>query len=127
MEKKAEAYAKYNKAAVAEMMIKVLPDIAAKVAEPLGQIDKITIIGGGEGGNGVDQVAGNVPVVMAKVFESMKEATGMIWQTSSTQSPTMRQVNRNINVSGLDSVNLVVKDEKKGAEQPDTQDGATTE
>ena len=51
MEKKAEAYAKYNKAAVAEMMIKVLPDIAAKVAEPLGQIDKITIIGGGEGGN----------------------------------------------------------------------------
>ena len=75
MEKKAEAYAKYNKAAVAEMMIKVLPDIAAKVAEPLGQIDKITIIGGGEGGNGVDQVAGNVPVVMAKVFESMKEAT----------------------------------------------------
>ena len=45
MEKKAEAYAKYNKAAVAEMMIKVLPDIAGKVAEPLGQIDKITIIG----------------------------------------------------------------------------------
>ena len=78
MEKKAEAYAKYNKAAVAEMMIKVLPDIAGKVAEPLGQIDKITIIGGGEGGsNGVDQVAGNVPVVMAKVFESMKEATGI--------------------------------------------------
>ena len=78
MEKKAEAYAKYNKAAVAEMMIKVLPDIAGKVAEPLGQIDKITIIGGGEGGsNGVDQIAGNVPVVMAKVFESMKEATGI--------------------------------------------------
>ena len=40
MEKKAEAYAKYNKAAVAEMMIKVLPDVAAKIAEPLGQIDK---------------------------------------------------------------------------------------
>ena len=32
-----------NKAAVAEMMIKVLPDIAAKVAEPLGQIDKILL------------------------------------------------------------------------------------
>ena len=45
MEKKAEAYAKYNKAAVAEMMIKVLPDIAGKIAEPLSQIDKITIIG----------------------------------------------------------------------------------
>ena len=52
MEKKAEAYAKYNKAAVAEMMIKVLPDVAAKIAEPLGQIDKITIIGGDGGNNG---------------------------------------------------------------------------
>lgn len=54
MEKKAEAYAKYNKAAVAEMMIKVLPDVAAKIAEPLGQIDKITIIGGDGGNNGVE-------------------------------------------------------------------------
>ena len=57
MEKKAEAYAKYNKAAVAEMMIKVLPDVAAKIAEPLGQIDKITIIGGDGGNNGVEQCA----------------------------------------------------------------------
>ena len=112
MEKKAEAYAKYNKAAV---------------AEPLGQIDKITIIGGGEGGNGVDQVASNVPVVMAKVFESMKEATGIDLADIINAESYDAQVNRNINVSGLDSVNLVVKDEKKGAEQPDAQDGATTE
>lgn len=127
MEKKAEAYAKYNKAAVAEMMIKVLPDIAAKVAEPLGQIDKITIIGGGEGGNGVDQVAGNVPVVMAKVFESMKEATGIDLADIINAESYDAQVNRNINVSGLDSVNLVVKDEKTAAGQPDAQNGATTE
>ena len=123
----AEAEAMYNKAAVAEMMIKVLPDIAAKVAEPLGQIDKITIIGGGEGGNGVDQVAGNVPVVMAKVFESMKEATGIDLADIINAESYDAQVNRNINVSGLDSVNLVVKDEKTAAGQPDAQDGATTE
>lgn len=110
MEKKAEAYAKYNKAAVAEMMIKVLPDIAAKVAEPLGQIDKITIIGGGEGSNGVDQVAGNVPVVMAKVFESMKEATGIDLADIINAESYDAKVNKNINVSGLEDVNLIVKD-----------------
>ena len=110
MEKKAEAYAKYNKAAVAEMMIKVLPDIAGKVAEPLGQIDKITIIGGGDGGNGVEQVAGNVPVVMAKVFESMKEATGIDLSNIINAESYDAKVNRNINLSGLDSVNLVVND-----------------
>ena len=110
MEKKAEAYAKYNKAAVAEMMIKVLPDIAAKVAEPLGQIDKITIIGGGEGSsNGVEQVAGNVPVVMAKVFESMKETTGIDLANIINAESYDAKVNRNINLSGLEDVNLVVQ------------------
>ena len=113
MEKKAEAYAKYNKAAVAEMMIKVLPDVAAKIAEPLSQIDKITIIGGGGGNNGVEQVAGNVPAVMAKLFESMKEATGIDLADIVKADTYDAKVNRNVNVSGIDSVNLVVKDEKE--------------
>ena len=99
MEKKAEAYAKYNKAAVAEMMIKVLPDVAAKIAEPLGQIDKITIIGGDGGSNGVDQVAGNVPAVMAKLFESMKEATGIDLADIVKADTYDAKVNRNVNVS----------------------------
>lgn len=127
MEKKAEAYAKYNKAAVAEMMIKVLPDIAAKVAEPLGQIDKITIIGGTEGGGAVDQVAGNVPVVMAKVFASMKEATGIDLADIINADSYEAKVNRNINVSGLDSVNLVVKNENAAdAANADTADNPDT-
>lgn len=112
MEKKAEAYAKYNKAAVAEMMIKVLPDVAAKIAEPLSQIDKITIIGGDGSGNGVDQVAGNVPAVMAKLFESMKETTGIDLSDIIKADTYDAKVNRNVNVSGLDSVNVVVKEEK---------------
>ena len=108
MEKKAEAYAKYNKAAVAEMMIKVLPEIAAQVAAPLQQIDKITIIGGGEGGtNGVDQVAGNVPVVMAKVFESMKQATGIDLANIINAESYDAKVNRNINVTGLEGATIV--------------------
>ncbi|MDE7206027.1 MAG: flotillin family protein, partial [Lachnospiraceae bacterium] len=108
MEKKAEAYAKYNKAAVAEMMIKVLPDIAGKIAEPLAQIDKITIIGGDGGANGVDQVAGNVPAVMAKLFESMKETTGIDLANIINAESYDAKVNRNITVNGLDGVNMVV-------------------
>ena len=113
MEKKAEAYAKYNKAAVAEMMIKVLPEVAGKIAEPLAQIDKITIIGGADGVNGVDQVAGNVPVVMAKLFESMKEATGIDLADIVNADSYDAKVNRNVNLTGLDNVNLVVSDDKE--------------
>ena len=112
MEKKAEAYAKYNKAAVAEMMIKVLPEIAAKISEPLSQIDKITIIGGGDGANGVDQVAGNVPIVMSKLFESVKQATGIDLADIVKADTYDAKVNRNVNVTGIDDVKVVVQPNK---------------
>lgn len=112
MEKKAEAYAKYNNAAVAEMMIKVLPEIAGKIAEPLSQIDKITIIGGDGGSNGVDQVAGNVPAVMAKLFESMKAATGIDLAEIVKADTYDAKVNRNINISGIDGINVAATDDK---------------
>jgi len=98
MEKKAEAFAKYDKAAVIEMLIGVMPEIAGKIAEPLAQIDKITIIGGGDGGSGIDSVAGNVPIVMAKM---VREATG-IDMTELIKADTYdAKVNRNVNISGL--------------------------
>ncbi|MCQ2533523.1 MAG: flotillin family protein [Clostridia bacterium] len=117
MEKKAEAYAKYNKAAVAEMLIKVLPDIAGKIAEPLSAIDKVTIIGGGESSNGgVNSVAGNVPVVMAKVFESMKETTGIDLAEIVKADTYDAKVNRNVNLTGLEGVTVNVDDSKKVTE-----------
>lgn len=121
MEKKAEAYAKYNKAAVAEMMIKVLPEIAAKIAEPLAQIDRITIIGGDGGSNGVEQVAGNVPAVMTKLFESMKETTGIDLASIINAESYDAKVNRNITVNGLDGVNVVVNAKNAAAEADDFQ------
>lgn len=102
MEKKAEAYQKYNNAAMAEMLINVLPEIAGKIAEPLTQIDKITIIGGtGSDGNGVDLVAGNVPAVMTKLFESMKETVGIDLNEIVKAGTYDAKVNRNLNITGL--------------------------
>ncbi|MDO4620476.1 MAG: SPFH domain-containing protein [Lachnospiraceae bacterium] len=101
MQKKAEAYQRYNSAAMAEMLIKILPDIAGKVAEPLKQIDKITIIGGGDS-NGVQSVAGNVPAVMAQVFESMKETVGIDMAEIVKAGTYDAKVNRNINITGLE-------------------------
>lgn len=104
MEKKAEAYQKYNSAAVAEMLIKVLPDIAASIAEPLTQIDRISIIGGGAGDqSGMQSVAGNVPIVMSKLFESMKETTGVDLAEIMRAGTYDAKVTRNINVTGLES------------------------
>lgn len=110
MNKKADAYEKYGKAAMTEMIVKVLPQMAAEIAKPLDAIDKITIIGGGEGGNGVDQVAGNVPIVLAKTIESVKETTGIDIREIMKADTYDAKVNRNINVNGAPEVNLNVKE-----------------
>lgn len=111
MEKKAEAYQKYNNAAVAEMIIKVLPEVAGKIAEPLSQIDKITIIGGENGGSSLDSVSGNVPAVMTKLFESMRETTGIDLGEIVKAGTYDAKVNRNINISGMPDI-VVAPEEK---------------
>ena len=101
MEKKADAYQKYNRAAVAEMLIDVLPEIAGKIAEPLTQIDKITIIGGGSSDTGVGDVAGNVPAIMTKLFEAMKETVGIDLAEIVKADTYDAKVTRNLNISGV--------------------------
>ncbi len=101
MEKKAEAYQKYTGAAMVEMLVRILPEMAGKVAEPLSKIDKITIFGGGEDG-AVNPIAGNVPQVMAATFQTIKEATGVDMAEIVRASTYDAKVNRNINVTGLD-------------------------
>lgn len=107
MEKKAEAYQKYNNAAMAEMLIGVLPEIAAKIAEPLTQIDKITIIGGDQSG-GVSSVADNVPAVMARLFETMKDTVGIDLAEIVKAGTYDAKVNRNVNIHVGDEENMDV-------------------
>lgn len=47
IDKKAEAMRKYGDAAVVEMIMTALPEIAKNVAEPLSKVDKITMYGEG--------------------------------------------------------------------------------
>ena len=99
---KAEAYKQYNDAAVAEMMIKVLPEIAKSVAQPLSSIDKVSIIGGDA--SGVSGVSGNVPVLMAQTMEAMKEATGIDMKEIVRANSIQAKTDRNINVTGLEGL-----------------------
>lgn len=109
MEKKAEAYQKYTGAAVAEMLINVLPDVAGKIAQPLSQIDKIIIMDSGNGdGNGVSNVAGNVTGVMTQVFESMKEVTGIDLNDIVKAKGYDAAVTKNINLNTTPEVTEVV-------------------
>ena len=104
MEKKAEAYKKYNGAAMAEMMIKIMPQMAAEIAKPLSQIDKINIYdtnGGSE--TGASRISANMPIVMKQVFDTMSEATGVDFADIMKANTYDAKVNHNINVTGLET------------------------
>ena len=104
MEKRAEAYRKYNGAAMAEMMIKIMPEMAAEIAKPLSQIDKINIYGTGDGTNGAAQISGNMPIVMKQVFDTMSEATGVDFTEIMRAGTYDAKVNRKIELSGVEGI-----------------------
>lgn len=118
MEKKAEAMAKYGKAAMTEMIIKVLPQMAEAIAKPLESIDKVTIIDGGSGENGVGTFSGNVPSVLAKTIESIKETTGFDLTEVMKANTYDAKTTNNVNFTGLP------EEMSAAAKEPET-DGKT--
>lgn len=101
MEKKAEAMQKYGKAAMTEMIVKALPEMAKAIAEPLASIEKVTVIDGGSG-QGVSSLSNNVPMVLAKTLESVKQTTGIDISEIIKADTYDAKVNRNINITGLE-------------------------
>ena len=108
MEKRAEAYEKYGKAAITEMVVGILPEVTSKIAEPLSKIDRISIIGGDS--NGVNNIAGNVPAILARVFESIKEATGIDLTEIVRADSYDAKVTRDINFTGIPDASTVAVD-----------------
>ena len=100
LEKKAEAMRKYGQAAMMEMIVKALPEMAASIAKPLESIDKVMIIDGGRGGNGVDTMGSYVPSVLARTIETMKEVTGLDLVDIMKAETYDAKVNRNVTVQG---------------------------
>lgn len=102
LEKKAEAYQKYNNAAMVESIVKVLPDMAEKFANTLAGIDNVSIIGGD--GNGMNAYMENLPIGMAKVFQTVKATTGVDLTEIVKAETYDAKVNRNVNVTGITEI-----------------------
>ncbi|MCG7526705.1 flotillin family protein [Streptomyces sp. OfavH-34-F] len=73
MQKKADAFAQYGDAAVLQMLVEVLPQVVAKAAEPLGAIDKMTVIST----DGASRLSRTVTDNVAQGMELLSSTTGM--------------------------------------------------
>ncbi|HXX94697.1 MAG TPA: SPFH domain-containing protein [Planctomycetota bacterium] len=77
MRKKAEAWRTYNEAAIAQMFIEKLPELARAVAEPLGRTEKITIISNGSDGLGASKITKDIIDVIAQLPPVLEGVSGM--------------------------------------------------
>lgn len=73
MEKRAAAFAQYNEAAVIQMLVDVLPEVAEKVAAPMGNIDKLTVLSTDGASSLPKQVNDNV----LQTIEMLRNTTGI--------------------------------------------------
>lgn len=73
IEKKAAAMREYGQAAILEMYFKALPDVAKNVAEPLKNIDKITMYG--EGNNA--KLVGDITNSLTQISEGLNQSMGV--------------------------------------------------
>jgi flotillin len=77
MREKAAAWATYNQAAIMDRLLAELPAIASAVAEPLSKTEKIVVVGGGNGGTGIDSVTRDITKIIAQMPAAVEALTGI--------------------------------------------------
>ncbi|MCG7410386.1 flotillin family protein [Paenibacillus sp. ACRRX] len=75
-QKLAEAFEKFGEAAVLDIVVKMLPELAGKVAEPIKSIDKLTVVDTGHG-EGAARVSNYVTQLMATAPQMLKDVSGL--------------------------------------------------
>ena len=92
MKLKAESYKQYNEAAVIEMIIRILPEVAGKISEPLAKTEKMVIINSGNGvGGGASKLTGDVTQIVAQLPPVIESLTGIRFEKLLEQVPALRK------------------------------------
>lgn len=91
MQAKAESFKQYNEAAVIEMIVRILPDVAGKISEPLSKTEKMVIINSGNGvGGGASKLTGDLTQIIAQLPPVLESLTGVKFEKLLEQVPALR-------------------------------------
>jgi flotillin len=92
MRVKAESFKQYNEAAVIEMIVRVLPEIAGKISEPLSKMEKMVIINSGNGpGGGASKLTGDVTTIISQLPPVLESLTGIKFEKLMEQVPALKK------------------------------------
>jgi flotillin len=90
MRLKADSYKEYNEAAVIELILRVLPEVAARISEPLSKMEKMIVINSGDGSGGASKVTGDITQIIAQLPPVLESLTGMKFSKLMEQIPALR-------------------------------------
>lgn len=93
MEKKADAWQRYNEAAIIQMFIDRMPEIVRAISEPLSNTEKIVIVStGGDGqGAGASKITKDVVNIAAQLPPMLEALTGMDLQQLIKKIPLLKE------------------------------------
>uniref|UniRef100_A0A8D0G0D9 Flotillin n=2 Tax=Strigidae TaxID=30459 RepID=A0A8D0G0D9_STROC len=74
---KAEAFGQYQEAAVVDMVLQRLPQVAEAVAQPLLGTRRVTLVAGGSGDIGVSRLPGEILDVVTRLPATVEALTGV--------------------------------------------------
>jgi flotillin len=91
MRVKAESFKQYNEAAVIEMIMRVLPDVAGRISEPLSKTEKMVIINSGGPGGGASKLTGDVTQIVSQLPPVVESLTGIKFEKLLEQVPALKK------------------------------------
>lgn len=97
MEKKALSWRQYNEAAIVQMFVDKIPEIARAIAEPLTRTDKIVIISNSGGdsdghvGAGASKITRDVTDIISQIPPVIEGLTGISMETLIKNIPAIKQ------------------------------------
>ncbi len=91
MRKKAESFKEYNQAAIIELIVRALPEIAGQISAPLAKTEKMVIINAGNGpGGGASKLTGDVTTILSQLPPVLEALTGVKLEKLMEQVPALK-------------------------------------
>ncbi len=90
MAKKASSWKEYNEAAIAQLILQTLPEVARAVAEPLGKTESITIVSADGNGVGAGKLTQDVANIIAQLPPMIESLAGIDLRKLVTLVPQLK-------------------------------------
>ena len=91
MRKKADSFKEYNQAAIIQLIVEALPQIAGQISAPLAKTEKMVIINGGGGpGGGASKLTSDVTTILSQLPPVLEALTGVKFDKLVEQVPALK-------------------------------------